>query len=79
MRIVSVFIWLWLAAIAAVAQLGPTEQRVLTRLTATAEAGKKESKAAVLGKPLSGVWAHFATPEAKKALGRLRGSWIWRP
>jgi hypothetical protein len=39
----------------------------------------KESQAVVLGKPLSGVWAHFATPEARKALSPLLGSWIWRP
>jgi len=41
--------------------------------------GKESRRAVVLGEPLSGVWAHFATPEARKALARLRGSWIWRP
>ncbi len=35
------------------------------------------TKATVLGKPLDGVWGHFATPESRAALQAIKGKWIW--
>lgn len=41
--------------------------------------GGKPAAAAVVAEATGGVWAQFSSAEARAALGKIRGSWIWMP
>jgi len=41
--------------------------------------GGKPGPAVVVAEATGGVWGQHASPQAREALGKVRGSWIWAP